>query len=86
MAVQAVIFDWGGTLTPWHTIDHEALWLDICSRHYPVGQAASIADAIWRAEFALWRQCESAQESATLDHVFAPVNQHSHHPTVEVPA
>src|SRR5215475_1516529 len=22
MAVDAVIFDWGGTLTPWHTIDH----------------------------------------------------------------
>jgi len=71
MAVRAVIFDWGGTLTPWHTIDHEALWLDICARHYPADQAAPIAEAIREAEFALWRQSESAQQSATLDHVFA---------------
>jgi putative hydrolase of the HAD superfamily len=71
MAVRAVIFDWGGTLTPWHTIDHEALWLDICARHYPADQAGPIADAIRRAEFALWRQSETVQESATLDHVFA---------------
>ncbi|HZC42414.1 MAG TPA: hypothetical protein VE343_17170 [Streptosporangiaceae bacterium] len=34
MAVRAVIFDWGGTLTPWQIIDHEALWLEICSPHY----------------------------------------------------
>jgi len=71
MAVRAVIFDWGGTLTPWHTIDHEALWLEICASHYPADQAASIADAIRNAEFALWRESESAQQSATLDHVFA---------------
>jgi putative hydrolase of the HAD superfamily len=71
MAVRAVIFDWGGTLTPWHTIDHEALWLDICARHFPADRAASIADAIRQAEFALWRQSETAHESATLDHVFA---------------
>jgi putative hydrolase of the HAD superfamily len=71
MAVQAVIFDWGGTLTPWHTIDHEALWLDICARHFPAERAASMADAIRKAEFALWRQSESSHKSATLDHLFA---------------
>jgi putative hydrolase of the HAD superfamily len=71
MAVRAVIFDWGGTLTPWHTIDHDALWLDVCSRHFPADQAALIAGAIKKAEFALWRQSETAHQSATLDHVFA---------------
>ena len=71
MAVRAVIFDWGGTLTPWHTVDHEALWLDICVRHFPGDRAAAIAEAIRRAEFALWRQSETAHESATLDHLFA---------------
>jgi putative hydrolase of the HAD superfamily len=70
MAVRAVIFDWGGTLTPWHTIDHDAFWLDVCARHFPADQAASIADAIRQAEFALWRQSETSQRSATLDHVF----------------
>jgi putative hydrolase of the HAD superfamily len=33
MAVRAVIFDWGGTLTPWHGIDHDELWLSVFSRH-----------------------------------------------------
>src|SRR5262245_54413910 len=26
VAVDAVIFDWGGTLTPWHTIDGAEMW------------------------------------------------------------
>ncbi|MDR0342552.1 MAG: hypothetical protein LBI49_05430 [Nocardiopsaceae bacterium] len=34
MAVRGIIFDWGGTLTPWHSIDHDALWLEVCSPHY----------------------------------------------------
>lgn len=71
MAVRAVIFDWGGTLTPWHTIDLEALWLDICTRHFPADQAASMAEAIRKAEFALWRQSETVHQSATLDALFA---------------
>jgi putative hydrolase of the HAD superfamily len=71
MAVRAVIFDWGGTLTPWHTIDHEAMWLDVCTPHFPDGQAALTAQAIRAAEFELWRLSETAQQSATLDHVFA---------------
>jgi putative hydrolase of the HAD superfamily len=71
MAVSAVIFDWGGTLTPWHTVDHDALWLQVCGSHYPADQASAVAAAIRAAEFALWRQAETAQESATLEHVFA---------------
>ena len=27
MALQAVIFDWGGTLTPWHTIEPRESWI-----------------------------------------------------------
>lgn len=71
MAVQAVIFDWGGTLTPWHTVDHDALWLEVCTPHFPGGLAAEHAKAIRAAEFELWRLAETAQQSATLDHVFA---------------
>jgi putative hydrolase of the HAD superfamily len=71
MTVRAVIFDWGGTLTPWHTIDHGALWLEVCGLHFPADQAAPVAAAIREAEFALWRQSETAQASATLEHVFA---------------
>src|SRR5689334_16179224 len=31
--VQAVIFDWGGTLTPWHTIDLVEQWR-VYAEHY----------------------------------------------------
>jgi putative hydrolase of the HAD superfamily len=71
MAVQAVIFDWGGTLTPWHTIDHVALWRDVCAPHFPAGESAAIADAVRAAEAEMWRLSETAQRSATLADIFA---------------
>jgi putative hydrolase of the HAD superfamily len=71
VAVSAVIFDWGGTLTPWHTIDHEDLWLSVCSRHYPAADAPAVAAAARAAERELWLLGESAQQSATMDAVFA---------------
>src|SRR5487761_92661 len=71
MAVRAVIFDWGGTLTPWHNIDHEALWLDICARHYPAGQAARLAVAARAAETELWLLAEQDHQSATLAELFS---------------
>ena len=71
MTVRAVIFDWGGTLTPWHSIDHEELWLSVCRRHYPAADAAAMAAAARAAETDLWRLAESTQQSATLDAVFA---------------
>ena len=46
MAVRAVIFDWGGTLTPWHSVDLRALWAAACTPHFPAGQVASVAAAL----------------------------------------
>ena len=71
MAVRAVIFDWGGTLTPWHGIDQDALWLIACSRHYPAGEAGAVAAALGAAQAEYWRLSESSHRSATLDAVFA---------------
>jgi putative hydrolase of the HAD superfamily len=71
VVVRAVIFDWGGTLTPWHSVDHEELWLAVCARHYPAAEAAAAAAAARAAEMELWRLAESAQQSATMDAVFA---------------
>jgi len=70
MAVKAVIFDWGGTLTPWHTIDHEALWREVCALHFAEEMAERNADAIRVAEWELWRVAERDHRSATMDHVF----------------
>jgi putative hydrolase of the HAD superfamily len=69
VAVQAVIFDWGGTLTPWHTIDHDVLWRAVCSPHFPGGQADEIAAAICAAEHELWEETGRSQASATLAQV-----------------
>src|SRR3984957_8338940 len=70
MTVRAVIFDWGGTLTPWHGIDLDELWLAVCARHYPADEAAAIATAVREAEMEVWRHGEQSQRSGTLDHIF----------------
>jgi putative hydrolase of the HAD superfamily len=69
--VQAAIFDWGGTLTPWHTVDHVRLWQEVCALHYAADHAQRHATAIRDAEQELWRVAESDHRSATIDHVFA---------------
>jgi putative hydrolase of the HAD superfamily len=71
MAVRAVIFDWGGTLTPWHSVDLRALWADACAPHFPAGRIAQVAAALHEAEAELWRQAGTAHRSATIDLVFA---------------
>jgi putative hydrolase of the HAD superfamily len=71
VVVRAVIFDWGGTLTPWHGIDQDELWLAACSRHYPAGEAAAVAAAISAAQAEQWRLGETSHRSSTLDAVFA---------------
>ena len=71
MTVAAVIFDWGGTLTPWHAIDPEALWQDACRPHFPEAEVPAVAGALHAAEQAGWRRCENEHQSTTLDAVFA---------------
>jgi putative hydrolase of the HAD superfamily len=70
VTVRAVIFDWGGTLTPWHSVDHDALWREVCGPHFPVARAEHAAAAIVAAELALWQVAGDSQRSATLTEVF----------------
>jgi putative hydrolase of the HAD superfamily len=70
MAVKAVIFDWGGTLTPWHSVDHAAVWRDVCALHFAEELAERNAAAIRAAEWELWRVAERDHRSATMEHVF----------------
>ncbi len=62
MAVDAVVFDWGGTLTPWHTIDPYQAWLAA------TGDEAS-ALRLREAEDALWAGARDEHRSGTLDSV-----------------
>jgi putative hydrolase of the HAD superfamily len=70
MAVRAVIFDWGGTLTPWHVVDHDSLWRAACSPHFPPERAGEAAAAILAAERDLWQATGRSQQSATLAQIF----------------
>jgi putative hydrolase of the HAD superfamily len=70
VAVQAVIFDWGGTLTPWHSINTEQLWQTICEPHFPVAEAGTHAAALHAAEQELWQAARSRYRSATMNQLF----------------
>ena len=71
MAIEAVIFDWGGTLTPWHSINVEQLWSVVCEPHFPADQAALHAAALHAAEQELWRAGAAQRRSATMHQVFS---------------
>jgi putative hydrolase of the HAD superfamily len=62
--VHAVLFDWGGTLTPWHTIDPAECWLAVAGD--PV-QAA----ALHRAESDLWVAARDQHRSGRVEDVLA---------------
>lgn len=69
--VEAVIFDWGGTLTPWHDVDLRDTWRAVCAQHVDPARVEEVADALLAAETELWRRCEKEHRSATLDEVYA---------------
>lgn len=64
--IEAVIFDWGGTLTPWHTVEPLEAWVAA------VGDP-QLADRLHAAEQAAWLAARDEQRSATLADVFAAV-------------
>ncbi|MER7547107.1 HAD family hydrolase [Actinomadura sp.] len=70
MGVQAVIFDWGGTLTPWHDLELADMWRAICSAHLPEDEVEKAAAALAGAELELWRRGVEEHRSATLAEAF----------------
>lgn len=70
--VEAVIFDWGGTLTPWHTIDLREQWRHYAEAYDP-DRADELSALILSAEDDVWRAGREHQRSATLDEIFLSV-------------
>lgn len=66
MSVEAVIFDWGGTLTPWHTIDLVAQWRAYAAVYDPP-RADALAQALRDQEIHAWQAAEQHHRSGTLD-------------------
>ena len=72
MTVRAVIFDWGGTLTPWHDVDLVGQWYAYAVHWDPL-HAAPLARRLAQREIDLWgRHIETsgAQGPGTLDDLF----------------
>jgi putative hydrolase of the HAD superfamily len=86
VSVDAVIFDWGGTLTPWHAIDLARQW-QIFAEHYardadhefPDG-GADLAARMLIAERDAWARLATEGASARLADVFEMVGVNTDHP------
>jgi putative hydrolase of the HAD superfamily len=72
MTVEYVIFDWAGTLTPWHTVDLPGIWQETAASLDGVGalEATEVGARLLRAEGELMARCRQTQCSARLDEVF----------------
>lgn len=65
MTIKAVVFDWGGTLTPWHNVDLTELWLGYSSIYAPE-RAMELAEQLNHGEQSRWsRQFDTAGEVGT---------------------
>lgn len=72
MGVRGVVFDWGGTLTPWHDIDLVAQWYAY-SEVYDPENAAALARRLKEREDARWREQRDSAGAVTagaLDQIF----------------
>jgi putative hydrolase of the HAD superfamily len=79
--LQAVLFDWGGTLTPWHTVDLAAQWHVYARVYAPDPTAArSVAGRILAAEDRAWRRTRSDGTSARIEELLAEAGVDTGHP------
>ena len=68
VAIDAVIFDWGGTLTPWQTVDLAEQWR-VYARAYDPAYGDDVAAALRAAEDEAWRVAREEHRSTTFDAV-----------------
>jgi putative hydrolase of the HAD superfamily len=69
---RAVVFDWGGTLTPFHVIDLEDLWA-VAARILAPDRAGELTAALLEAELEFWARVreDRGHASTTLEDVVA---------------
>jgi putative hydrolase of the HAD superfamily len=86
MSVAAVIFDWGGTLTPWHSIDFQRQWQVFAehyardhSHQYPDG-GSELAARMAVAEREVWSRLARDGSSARLADIFDLAGVSTDHP------
>ncbi len=74
MAVDAVIFDWGGTLTRWHDVDFHEESLALAQAVVQVADqpvdVSSIAPRLHEANATVWGRARDEHRSATIGDLF----------------
>ncbi|MGZ5416214.1 MAG: HAD family hydrolase [Nocardioides sp.] len=66
--IEAVIFDWGGTLTPWKTIDPAAEWATL-ARVASADRHEEVTSALLAAADQVWGRSRDEHSSATLEEI-----------------
>ena len=89
--VEAVVFDWGGTLTPWHDVDLPKQWrvfarevhgLPVEDPDMPaddLAEADSLAMRIHAAEERAWSRGRESHESASIEQILADAGVDAEH-------
>ncbi len=71
MQIEAVIFDWGGTLTRWHEIDFHAESLALAHAVVASDREVDVhVDALQRANQVIWGRSRDHQQSSTVADLF----------------
>ena len=69
--LDAVVFDWGGTLTRWHDVDFHAESVALAAAVTSTGHDEEAArEALHRAGSVVWGRSRDHQQSATIDDLF----------------
>jgi putative hydrolase of the HAD superfamily len=66
--IETVLFDWGGTLATWHTIDLYAVWRSVAEL-IDDARADQLAARLVAAEESVWLRSRDEHRSSTLDEV-----------------
>lgn len=78
--IAAVVFDWAGTLTPWHRVDLADQWRGLARVLHPDDEAAAagVAAAAKAHEDDVWHRARTDHSSGRLEHVLGHVGVADH--------
>ena len=78
--MRAVIFDWGGTLTPWRNMRHLDGWRGYADALHPgdAARATEVAAALLAAEDAAWQRARVEHTAFTIAQVLAAAEVPAH--------
>jgi len=77
MTIEAVVFDWGGTLSEWAEVDLGDMW-QVAAEHLAAetnGDVAELRAALYRAEQRYWEGVNRSQHTGTLADILAQTSE-----------